>query len=164
MTLKFEHSWNNYSLQGLVCLDHFLEIIHWSFFIFSGNVVLTLNVCLAQLIFFWLIDHGPHMTLKVEHFSENYSIQELVCRDIFSECFDWSFFIFSWNIFYALNLCLAGLIFFWLIDHWPHLTLKFEHFPENYAILGLVFPDLFTESIHGSFFIFSWNCNVPVVW
>ena len=53
---------------GLVlCSDHFLKSIHWSFFKFSGIIVLTLDLCLAGLIFFWLNDLCPHMALNCEH-------------------------------------------------------------------------------------------------
>ena len=51
------------------------QSIHLSFFIFSGNIVPTLHLCLAGLIFFWLIDLWPHMTIKFEHF-----FRKLCCK------------------------------------------------------------------------------------
>ena len=74
----------------------------------------------------------------------------VLCPDHFSESICWSFFKFSRNIVQTLNLCLAGLLFFWLIDLWPHMTLKFEHFSKNYSLQGPVCPDHFSESIHGA--------------
>ena len=72
----------SHCLHGLVlCPDHFSESICWSYPKFSRNIVLTLKLCLAGLIFFWLVDLWPHITLKFEHLKKIYSLQVPVCPD-----------------------------------------------------------------------------------
>ena len=88
--------------------EHFSEYIHRSFFMLTGNSVLTLNLCLAGIIFSDSLKFG----LEYGGFLRK-----------------WLFWWFSWKHSYefphilaknvmTLNLCLAGLVVFALHDLW----------------------------------------------